>query len=442
MRRCLSTAAGVSLRVGNVRAIGKHMEECLMTIVQAIGKRTRLAAAAAGVLLFGHVPVCAAGDALWGAITGGKFSANLRYRLENVDQAGIPLDANASTLRTRFGYLTGGYYGLSLFVQGENVVVVGPQDYNDTINGKTRYPVVADPPLTTMDQAFLQYSAVPDTVLRLGRQRIKLDNDRWIGNVGFRQNEQTYDAATAVNHSLPDTSVTYGYIANVHRIFGPDSPIGHFRMDSHLLNVAYRGLGLGTLTGYAYLLGFDTAPALSTATYGMRFTGAHRVGQGIRLLYTGEYARQVAYRNNPSHYALNYFLGEAGAGYGPFIVKLGYEVLEGNGTQSVQTPLATLHAFDGWADVFLTTPANGLEDRYVTGGAGLMGIDLLVTYHDFAANKGSSDYGTEWDFQAKKTFTRRYTVGLTFANFNAARNVPFKDVRKLWLWGQMRFSTL
>ena len=42
----------------------------------------------------------------------------------------------------------------------------------------------------------------------------------------------------------------------------------------------------------------------------------------------------------------------------------GIEYLEGNGTIGFSTPLATLHKFQGFADVFLTTPASGITDAY------------------------------------------------------------------------------
>ena len=46
----------------------------------------------------------------------------------------------------------------------------------------------------------------------------------------------------------------------------------------------------------------------------------------------------------------------------------GYEVLgadDGAALTSFQTPLATLHKFQGWADKFLTTPPNGIREGAV-----------------------------------------------------------------------------
>ncbi len=381
---------------------------------------------------------------MWNAVTSGKFSADMRYRFENVDQAGKSNDANASTLRTRFGYRTGGYHGLSLLLEGVNVTVLGLHDYNDTVNNRTAFPVVADPPLTQVNQAYLQYRGPLNTRLRTGRQRIKLDNDRWIGNVGFRQNEQTFDALSVVSGALPATTLTYAYLWRVNRIFGVDSPKGVLHTDAQVIHGAWRGLPDATLVGYAYLLEFDNAPALSSATYGARLTGRLPVA-GVRLLYTAEYARQSDYGNSPTSFGLDYFLGTGGVAYGPFFLKAGYEILGGNGTHSVQTPLATLHAFDGWADVFLTTPAAGLRDLRLHAGAAYLGAHLDAVFHRFTPDDGAPAFGNEWDLQLKRTFTRHYTLGLTYADYHA--NEPGTgtfnhDTRKLWIWAQMHFTSL
>ncbi|HEY6870495.1 MAG TPA: hypothetical protein VI199_12140 [Novosphingobium sp.] len=65
--------------------------------------------------------------------------------------------------------------------------------------------------------------------------------------------------------------------------------------------------------------------------------------------------------------------------------------------------MATLHKFNGWADLFLTTPAAGLQDWY--GGAtvkfpkarALPGLNAAVTYHRFESDRGSLHYGNELD---------------------------------------------
>ena len=56
-----------------------------------------------------------------------------------------------------------------------------------------------------------------------GRQRITLDDHRFIGNVGWRQNEQTFDSVRVTTNLIPDLKLDYSYIWEVQRIFGSKS---------------------------------------------------------------------------------------------------------------------------------------------------------------------------------------------------------------------------
>ena len=125
---------------------------------------------------------------------------DLRLRSESVDQDGLPENAHAVTLRGRLGAESGEAWGFKLL--GE-VELVWPLDdeYNDTLNGQTQYPVVPIRKPTTQ-QAPAQQLVAPRNDPGLGRQRITYDDQRFVGNVGWRQNEQTYDALRITNKSL------------------------------------------------------------------------------------------------------------------------------------------------------------------------------------------------------------------------------------------------
>lgn len=368
------------------------------------------------------------------SLTGGKVSLDVRYRYEHVAQDNALEDANASTVRSRLGYATDPYRGVGAFLEFENVSLVGDENYNSSVNGKTQYATVVDPKGSEVNQAYLAYDGLPATVLKYGRQRLLLDNHRFVGNVGWRQNEQTFDAFSVVNKSLPKTAITYAHLANVNRITGTDVD-----MSSDLLNVNYSGFAAGTLAAYAYLLDYTTAVAQSTQTYGLRFSGASKLSDEAKLLYTAEYAQQSDYGDTSVRFDLNYLFAELGGSLRGVSAKLGYEVLEGDGSNAVQTPLATLHAFNGWADQFLVTPAAGLEDVYLSVGGTAMGIDLLGVYHDYSANQGSGDYGTEWNFQAMKKINKIYTVGAKYAGYRAGDLAGKVDTDKFWLLAQAAF---
>ncbi|HAD24625.1 MAG TPA: hypothetical protein DCF61_02695 [Alphaproteobacteria bacterium] len=416
-------------------------EVCCMEKIMTRSGISRLTGCAAFSILamMSAVPAASADsgsakiDSFEAALTGGKFTANFRYRYEMVEQSGLPEDARASTLRSRLGYHTGQFEGFSAMIEAEDIRDIGDDDYNSTTNGKVRFPVVADPDETEINQAFIDYTGLPGTKIVAGRQRIKLDNDRFIGNVGFRQNEQTFDALRIDNTSLTDISATYVFIDNVNRIFGSDSPIGDHEMTSHLFNISYSGWSPAKITGYAYLLDYDNLFALSTQTYGLRAAGKHKLNDEVTLHYTGEYAHQSDFDNNPAGFDHDYYLAELGVTAKGITAKAGYEVLSGDGTTALQTPLATGHKFNGWADKFLVTPVSGLADSYVSLSGQFMGVKLLGAYHMFDGDSGGADLGDEVNLLAKKTFRKRYTTELKGAFYEAGRPVfGLTDTDRIW----------
>ena len=369
------------------------------------------------------------------ALTGGEPRLDVRLRYENVDQDNPSDDADALTVRTRLGYQTGSYKRLSAYVEMENNSAL-MEDYNSGPggNGKVRYSVVADPEQTEVNQAFLGFSGIPDTTVRLGRQRIILDNARFVGNVGWRQLEQTYDAALVQNKSLPDTTLTYSYLDNIKNIFSTDVDIS-----AHLLNAAYNGLGFGRVVGYGYFVGFDNDSGLadqSAQTLGAYLDGSYDLG-GFKLLYRAEYARQTDYDDGNKDIDADYKHFMLGAAVSGITVKVAYELLGDDDAYNFQTPLATKHAFNGWADIFLNTPPDGLQDVYVLVTGKAMGMKLLGVYHDFQSDAGSSDYGTEIDLLAAKKFGKHYSAGAKYASYDADDYAV--DTDKFWLWGQLKF---
>ncbi len=383
------------------------------------------------------IPAAAAGDALDKIVTEGKVKLNIRYRFEFVNDDLVPRDASASTIRTRLGFLSGEFKGFQAFVEMENTSSLFSEKYNTpgaTPHGPKRpgRAIVADPELTELNQAWAQFKGPKDTVIRGGRQRLILDNARFIGNVGWRQNEQTLDAITVKSGIIPETTLFYGYLFNANTILGTDR-----EMNSHLINAAFKGLSFATVTAYAYLLDFDPGAGLDSSTFGARFAGSHDTGAGFKLLYTFEYAKQRDYKDAASFNA-DYLLIELGGAFKGITVKGGYEVLGSDGgAAAFQMPLATLHAFQGWADRFLTTPATGIEDIYGLVSVKFAGITFLAVYHDFSSEDGGIKYGTEFNLQMTRKFGKYLTAGAKFAHYNAKNpgaGPVNNDADKLWLW--------
>lgn len=392
----------------------------------------------AAISLVGHGAAAAEGiDTL---VSGGKASLQLRYRLENVAQEGVDRDATAHTLRLRLNLTSGEAGGFSAVIEGDRLQALGDEAYNSTRNGHVSYPVVADPEGSDLNQAYLQFKGLPATVMRLGRQRITLDNQRFVGAVGWRQNEQTYDAFSIENKGLPNTTINYAYVDAVRRVFGPDagSPTDKFEGDTHLVNVKYTGLPVGAVTAYGYFLDLDNAATLSSTTVGLRLDGSRKLGETATATWRAEYAKQADTGNNPVSIDADYWLLELGLKGAKVGAAIGVESLGGergsfgsNQNPAFQTPLATLHGFQGWADKFLTTPAAGIEDRYVSVSGAHAGVAWQATWHDLAAEATSADYGTELDLSVSYKFAKRYEALAKFADYST--DGLFTDTSKFWL---------
>jgi hypothetical protein len=252
-------------------------------------------------------------------------------------------------------------------LQAANVLVLGQYAlYNSTTNDVSDRPVVADPKCTEINQAYLQYKQGSFAGIG-GRQVINLDNQRFVGNVAWRQNDQTYDAVT---------------------------------------------LKLGALTLFDYLLKFDDddnyPPAasenLSSNSYGLYYAGNHMLSERTKLNWTGSYAHQSDTGDSTLDYDADYYLVEAGIGFDNYGLRAGYEVFGGNddpGTTGFQTPLATLLAFQGWAEKFTTTPQAGVEDFYSGASASYkfgekMRYEALLKFASYQADEFATDTTKTW----------------------------------------------
>ncbi|MGH8123920.1 MAG: alginate export family protein [Rudaea sp.] len=327
---------------------------------------------------------------------------NARLRHEQVDDDAYARTALAETLRLRLGLRADLGSGWSSYLEGAGTASAG-NHYNSGANAQTQYPVINDPRGTQLNQVWVRWqgSQIDATV---GRQELVLDNQRWVGNVDWRQFEQTFDAVALQWQPARNWTVHYDWLDHVYRVAGPDAinPLASARdLDTNLLNAAYVR-GTQQWVGYVYLHDDHDVATASTGTYGLRWSGKPIAADG-GFGWTLEAARQVDYANNPLDFAHSYWLLEPAWRYSTITAKLGWEHLGGDGSHALQTPLATLHTFNGWDDQFLTTPAGGLEDRYANiTGAPTRASDILgklgwvVAYHDFHAVHGGR-YGNEWD---------------------------------------------
>ncbi len=398
-------------------------------------------AAAARAPAQGGTGESARADSVLDALTKGKVSVGLRYRFEVVDDDNFSKTATASTLRTTLGYRTKSYEGFDLFVQMEDVTDVGlgnrynNKGFDGFSNHVTNRPVVADPNGTELLQGYLHFKRKGSDV-KVGVQEITYDDHRFIGNVGWRQHHQTYDALRYSNTDVENLTINYAFVNSVNRIFRQRVDAEH-----HLLNVQYRIPDIGAITAYGYRLRYRVASfrGSSTDTYGAEFKGSRGIDARISVQYEAEFAHQVDGGTNPNNVDADYFHFSLGGKYEKYGIAVGWERLDGSSADGqFQTPLATLHAMNGWADKFLSTPTNGLDDVSVKlyGPAGP--ATWTFVFHDFSASSsGGGDYGREYDALVTWKSSWKQVFGLKAAFYDA--DGFSKDATKVWLFSIFNF---
>jgi hypothetical protein len=388
-----------------------------------------------------------------------------RLRWESVDQP--TTDADAVTLRLRSGAEIKHTSGLSVLVEGEATLALGTR-YNAfpfaiaSGQRRPRFSTVADPETIELNRVQIQYTSKAAT-LTLGRQRINLDDQRWVGSVLWRQNEQTFDAVRgegklgpiSIDATYANSQRTiYGSEAGHRQDFAPGTgPRQHYGGDFVFVDAGAK-LGPINLKAFTYLLDYDPTflQANSSQTYGARATGSFVLAPKTKLNVAASFARQSDYGGNPVAYRADYLAAELALAFKALTVTAGYEELgsdrqaAGGAGRALQTPLATLHKFNGWADVFLTTPNAGLRDAYVAGAwkfdaKAIPGLNANVIWHHFSSDVGSVTYGDEWNASAGCKLGRVALLA-KYANYQrhgAQRFTSDVDTEKFWLEADVAF---
>lgn len=374
------------------------------------------------------------------AVTGGKLTLNLRPRYETVSQDGKLEDAHALTNRTLLGWRTLAWHGVSLYAEAIDVTRIGDHDFNDSPVASARFPTVADPDNTDVNQLYVDYEGVPGTRVRAGRMALKLDNVRFVGNVEFRQVMQVFNGVFLENRSIRGLELDYAHFWRVKNVFTQQLQT---RLD--LFRAAYEFAPGEQIVGFAYL---QDQPVTGQATgfadnsnriVGVRLNGAHAVATPWKVLYTAEYARQDPYAGGDARIDADYWRLGMGAQWKATYVRVDYDRLgSNNGLYAFQTPLGTNHLFQGWADNFLTTPATGIRDRYVTAGTEVAGVKVVTEWHDFRSDVGGLRYGREWDVGVSYGFSSRLTGKVEYASFREGDvltpgTARKRDLTKLWV---------
>ncbi len=437
------------------------------------------------------------------SVKAGKNLTTFRLRYENVSQDGMGpagtsaankalKDGEALTLRSLIGWQTAPYQNFSLAGQlidmSKFIDNFNDSSNNTLINASSNqlsnaeYAKIIDPSYTGINQLYLDWTGLKNTRLRLGRQQVNLDNVRFIGDIGFRQVMQVFDGVSVLNKSLPETEVFAAHFKKVTQITA-EQRTGNLE----LTNIRYHISPTEFLVGYAYIsnideLGFGNAwfgaDALNNAgkpnsnadqsnkVFGLRLDGTHPFNPNFRAHYTVEYAKQSDYADGDKRIAAHYYKLGGGLGFDNFNFRLEQELLSSNDSKyAFQTPFGTNHLFQGWADKFLATPRQGIQDTFVSATYQYDDFLFFADYHlinsdeDFNTVGGGtatngSKYGTEWNMAAtwnidknwmskleygKYSEDDHYAAGANTANTVTGNRGRIRATEKLWLTAMYTF---
>jgi hypothetical protein len=364
-----------------------------------------------------------------------------RLRYEQVNQDGLAADADALTLRLRAGVeAKAGRW--SALVEGQGTLAI-VDEYFDGLHGAPTRPLVADPDNIALARAHIRYAS-PTFAVTAGRQRIALDDERFVGSVGFRQNGQSFDAVRAEITPVKGIKADLAYAWSVRTIWGINGAGARQQAvsgDNLFANLSV-ATPVGKAAAFAYLVDQNETAMqgfrMSSQSYGVRLDGSQPLGKA-KIAYQLSYARQSDWHRNPNDYAADYWLADVAVDLGGPRVGVGYEILgadNGGALTSFQTPLATGFKFQGWADKFLTTPPDGVRDLYASAGWGwkavgpLKAVTLQAVYHDYRSDRASRAYGDEIGLLASAKLGK-FTASARYAHYDA--DTFATDTDKFWL---------
>lgn len=390
------------------------------------------------------------------SVSSPELTYGARVRGEVVEQN--HQQAEAITLKGRLTLEQPLPKNVDLLVQIDHVEAFLDDHHSDGVlnNGE---PVIADPQTTELNQFVFSYQH-NDWTLNMGRFGLKLANERFVGGVEFRQNDQTFDGLKLDYGFSTQSQWSYVYLDNVNRIFGDDadsmlSPmdsqfnatngvrptamLGDHRVDAHLLFVDYREWDYWQWHAFMLSLSNHDHRPFSNRTVGVRAMGRKKL-TGVELFGEFDIAvqRQQAVDDNPSiarRPSLTYRSVNIGMIIKRIEFSLQQEVLGAEDQVSFITPLATLHKFNGWADQFLGTPADGLIDQVIQVAWRPRPFIIDLRWHQYKTENSRVDIGEELNLDLVYRRGRHHQWKIRIADFDPAddQSVRTNPIKKWFL---------
>jgi hypothetical protein len=375
-----------------------------------------------------------------------RLLLDARLRYEAVEDAAFEEAARALTGRIRAGIRTPSRDGVRLLVEFDATRALGVRDFNSTVNDRTDRSVVADPDSRRLNRLHLSWAGDDGTELVVGRQRIVFDDSRFVSNSGFRQNEQTFDAARVRIGAPERPTFEYVHAWRVNRTSGSRSPIGREGASLHLLRGAAPVPG-GTLTSFAYYQAFDDALlGQSNRTLGARYLGMASLGRRATLHVAASLATQREHGENPQSFSLRYGRADLGVRLPSTGLETTatFEALDGNGERGFAVPLTSGHGFQGYSGAIGSIPGTGLDDRRLElawirpAEPGRRSVELRIRHHDFRARSTNADLGEEWNLSVRTGSGSGIALIVEFAEYTAPPAGPpdaghLRNLQRGWI---------
>jgi hypothetical protein len=374
-----------------------------------------------------------------------RFSGDIRLRYHSLERDDFIEDAQALTLRFRGALEVDIFEKTSALIEVEGAYAL-INEFDDGTGARPLFPFVPEPEGIALNRLQIISEIIPETRITAGRQKLALDDWRFIGAFPFRQNDQTVEALRLETTAIGPGILDVGYFNKVHRPLGPDNVRGKFEGDSFFLNYNL-ATAIGRVSVFRYATELATGPpgplrnVESSQTTGIRVIG-RRDGDPLSIVWEASYAKQSDYADNPNDFSADYALAELSLKPDYFTIKLRAEKLGSDNGVGLQTPLASLHRFQGFADQFLQTPPDGVRDysifaQYDFGSVGpLSDVKSFVRHHWFEADTDGRDYGRELNLSLRGKINK---VGLALEYADYRAETFSSDNQSLFLTAEFSF---
>ncbi len=362
----------------------------------------------------------------------------LRPRYNHIEESNYDLATDGFTARVRLGWVTAPYHGFRATVEGINTSHPGYAHFNDdpSLIASSPYPLLPDPKYTGVNQAYLDYAGEEGLRARVGRQVVRLENQRWVSDNDFRQIPQVFDGVALGYDGFENTRISASYFDRVRTTSGVTN-----KLRLTLLDAAWNPHPDHSLSLYAVLHDQAQNGAFTGfADNSYRVTGvkaegtAWRFAGGIEVPYLAEYAQQHSYANGDSRIDAPYWRAGAGFSTRQWTVRADHEVKGSNhGAYGVQMPLTDFYQYNGWTLNFFVTPPQGLRDDWLTGRWAIGPVTLYGETHRFHSDFGSLDFGREQDLGITWEILPGLSARLQHARYDHGSGLADADIRKTWL---------